>query len=228
MTFAGLRGMAPWAWAAMAVYAGWCGYAYWTLLSADAVYIWHLVLFGIAAVLFAFPRLLRPRGAIQARRVHFVLVSVGWSAFVAMPLATLLRDAGPGGVFTISLLWFGGCTALAFLWSWLLSRHAWRALPLFMVLGCIALAEPGLVLVRLAREHDWEAIGVLLPVLHATHALLLAPVANAYRKSFVGSRTPPPDAGAYALALVASAATFLFASALWFAVMRIVLSMVKS
>lgn len=211
---------APRAWLTGAAGVAWLAWAYSVLLDLDPVYRWHLPLYAITLVLTAFPRLLRPRGSIQPRPLHFVLTAVGWSVFVAMPLASLLRGANSANVFMICLLWFGGCTSLALTWSWLLRRHAWQGMPLFLVLGLVALTEPGFVLARLVAGHDWQTVAVLLPVLHAAHATLLFPVANAYRTALVPRGASPPGPAGYLLAITASGAAFLLGSLIWFALAR--------
>jgi hypothetical protein len=217
------RGLSRPAWALVALYAAAVVHAYANLLASHRIYFWHVGLFALSAVLFAFPRLIRPRGAIVARPAHFVVVGVIWSSFVAMPLATLLRGEGTANVFVTNLVWLGGCAALTGVWAWLLRWRAWHPLTLFMVIGCIAFAEPGLALLRLLAAGEWRDAALLFPVLHATHAALLAPVAAAYRRSFIGSATPSAAPAAIVVAIAASGATFLLASLAWLQLMRVVL-----
>lgn len=217
------RGLSRPAWALVALYAAAVINAYASLLSSHRIYLLHVVLFALSGVLFAFPRLIRPRGGIVARPVHFVVVGVIWSSFIAMPLATLLRGEGTANIFVTNLVWLGGCAALTGAWAWLLRWRAWHPLTLFMAIGCIALAEPGLALLRLMAAGEWRDAAMLFPVLHATHAALLAPVAVAYRRSFIGSVTPLASPAAVLVAIVASCAAFSLASLAWLQLMRVVL-----
>ncbi len=207
----------PWQ-IAVGLYAVWLAFAYAVLLRADSIYLWHFALFALAALLFAKPRLLRPRRG-PPRRAHFFLVGLIWSALVAMPLATLLRGDLHPNLIVNSALWLGGCGALVGAWMWLVSRWRWPALPLYFVAGAIALAEPGFVVVRSAQQGAWSGLLVLLPVLHATHACLVAPVANAYREAF-SDAARPATGNTFAIGIVAACAAFLLGSAAWFTLLR--------
>jgi hypothetical protein len=207
----------PWQ-IAVGIYAAWLAFAYAVLLRADGIYLWHFALFALAALLFANPRLLRPRRG-PPRRAHFFLVGLVWSALVAMPLATLLRGDLHPNLIVNSALWFGGCGALVGAWMWLVSRWRWPAPPLYFVAGAIALAEPGFVVVRSVQHGAWSGLLVLLPVLHATHACLVAPVANAYRDAF-SDATRPATGGAFVTGIVLGTAAFLFGAAAWFAIVK--------
>lgn len=211
---------APWR-VALGGYALWLAFSYATLLSADRIYLWHFALFAIAALLFARPRLLCPRRG-APRRAHFFLVGLVWSALVAMPLATLLHGDLHPNLLVNAGLWLGGCGALVGAWLWLVGRWRWPTLPLYFVSGAIALAEPGFVVIRSAQEGAWSGLLVLLPVLHATHACLVAPVANAYRECF-GTADRPATGGAYAIGAIVTAAAFVLGTAAWFALLRGVL-----
>ena len=223
MQAAARPGLSHPAWVLLIVYAAAVVHAYANLLASHRIYFWHLALFALSGLLYAFPRLIRPRGGVVARPAHFIMVGVIWSSFVAMPLATLLRGEGTANIFVTNLVWLGGCAALTGLWAWLLRWRAWHPVTLFMVIGCIAIAEPGLALLRVLARGEWRDAALLLPVLHATHAALLAPVAAAYRRSFIGSATPQPTGPAIGIAIVASAGTFLIASLAWLQLMRAVL-----
>ena len=207
--------------AALGLHGLWLVWAYAQLLGTDRAYLWHLLLFGLCGLALAFPKLLQPRGGVRPRRIHFVLVAVVWSTLVATPLAMLM----PGGRWeTLALgiaTWFGSHAALAGLWAWLLSRHVWPAWLIWVVTGSAALAEPQLLLVRLAAAGDGPALATLAPVLHAAYAALLAPVAVAYRQALAPAGAAAPGPGRVALAAVASVTTALLANALWFSLLRL-------
>lgn len=205
-----------------ALYTLWLAGAYAVLLSADRVYLWHGALYALTALLLWKPAWLRPRRARTPRIAHFVVVGTVWSALVAMPLATLLRGDLHSNLLVNALLWLGGCAALAGAWAWLLTRWRWSLPALLAISGLIALAEPGFVVIRSLQHGGASGMLVLLPVLHATHACLVAPVANAYRDAFAPADARP-GGGAIALAIVAPMAAFLLGSAAWFTLLRRVL-----
>lgn len=202
----------------------WLAAAYVILFDANPAYAWHLVLFGVTGLLVWRPRLILPRGNIRVRTVHFVLIAIVWSSLVAMPLATLLRgDLNPNMLVNAGL-WLGGMGAIAGAWAWLLRRYRWHTLDIFLVAGLLALTEPSFALLQLARTGQWGALAVLLPVLHATHACLIAPVANAYRGALARPGASAPGWKGWILAVVLDAVAFTLGTAAWFWVVRGVLT----
>lgn len=202
----------------------WLAAAYVILLDANPAYAWHLALYALAALLAWRPQLILPRGGIRPRTAHFVLIAIVWSSLIAMPLATLLRgDLNPNMLVNAGL-WLGGMGAIAGVWAWLLRRYRWHTLDLFLVAGLLALTEPSFALLQLARTGQWGAAAVLLPVLHATHACLIAPVANAYRGALARPGASAPGWKGWILAVVLDAVAFTLGTAAWFWLARRVLT----
>ena len=204
---------------ALGLGALWLAFAYAILLDASTRYAWHFLLYGLSALLLWKPALIRPRG--KARRstaLHFTVVAILWSALIAMPIATLLRGDLHSNLVVNSLLWLGGCGALAGTWAWLLRRYRWSLARLWIVTGLLALTEPGHVLIRAATHGEWGGVFVLFPVLHTAHACLVLPIANAYRDSLPTASAQAPRLAGSVLAWVAAGAAFLVGTGLWLAV----------
>lgn len=203
--------------AALGLAAIWTLFAYGVLLAASLRYAWHFLLFALTALLLWKPFLLRPRGTIRPTPLHFAMVAVAWSAFVAMPIATLLRGDLHPNLLVNSALWLGGCLALAAVWTWLLRRYRWSLARLWFVTGLLCLMEPGHVLIRAAMHGEWGGVFVLFPVLHTTHACLVLPVANAYRTTLARPSTQEPGLAGGIVAWLAAGLAFLLGTGLWLA-----------
>ena len=100
-------------------------------------------------------------------------------------------------------------------------------MPLFFAAGALILAEPGFVVIRAAQQGAWTGLLVLLPVLHATHACLVAPVANAYREA-LGAKASPLNGRAIAEAILVPIVAYLAGSVLWFEAARFALKTIVS
>lgn len=193
------------------------GYAY--LLRTDTVYLWHVPLYVLCAVFFWKPWLLRPFRGAKPNPLHFVLVTTLWSLWVARPLASLLHGDLHPDLLINSLFWIGGSVALAVAWTWLLRRYAWSTEGILVVSAALALTEPGYVIVRMMQEGMWGTLLWSLPILFATHAALVAPVASAYRRSWVGTQTPTPGARGLLLGFAVTSVAFLLGNLGWFALL---------
>ncbi|MBI1396772.1 MAG: hypothetical protein GC151_12385 [Betaproteobacteria bacterium] len=215
-----LRALSPIPLVAVLLYGAWMTFSYVILLDANPAYIWHFVLYGLTGVLVWQPQLVRPRRGRRGRPAHFVLVSVVWGTLVAMPFATMLQGALGQHPVATALLWIGGLGALACVWAWLLYRYRWKTVPIFVVAGLVAITEPAFALVRLGATGQWGSLLVLLPVLHAVHACLIAPIANAYREELPRADARAPGLKGYALASLLCAAGFLGGTAAWFWTVR--------
>lgn len=193
------------------------GYAF--LLRTDIVYLWHAPLYALCALFFWKPWLLRPFRNVKPTPVHFVLVATVWSLWVARPLASLLHGDLHPDLLINSLFWIGGSLALSVAWVWLLRRYAWTTGAIVVVAAGLALTEPGYVIVRMAQEHMWSTLLWSLPILFATHAALVAPVAHAYRRTWAGVQTPAPGPRGMLLALAVTSVAFMVGNLLWFALL---------
>ncbi len=193
------------------------GYAF--LLRTDVVYLWHAPLYALCALFFWKPWLLRPFRHVKPTPVHFVLVATVRSPCVARPLASLLHGDLHPDLLINSLFWIGGSLALAAAWAWLLRRYAWSTGPIVVVAAGLALTEPGYVIVRMAQERMWSTLLWSLPILFATHASLVAPVASAYRRTWAGMQTPAPGARRMLIALAGTSVVFMIGNLLWFALL---------
>lgn len=194
------------------------GYVY--LLRTDWIYLWHVPLYALCALFLWKPHWLRPRGMVRPKSAHFVLTAMAWSLWVARPLASLLHGDLHPDLLINSLFWIGGTLALAGTWAWLLHRYAWSTAAIFVASAFLTLTEPGYVLIRMAGANMWEPLFMTSPVLIAAHATLVAPVANAYRESWVHSETAPPGIGGIALGAVLTAVAFTLGNLTWFFLLR--------
>lgn len=202
---------------ALGLYVLWLAFAYAVLLDASTQYAWHFLLYGLVALLMWKPGLVRPRGRARPTPMHFATVGVLWSALVAMPFATLLRGDLHPNLVVNSLLWLGGCGALVGAWTWLLRRYRWSMMRLWMVTGMLALTEPGHVLIRAASHGEWSGVFVLFPVLHAVHACLVLPIANAYRDSLATATAREPRLAGSVVAWLVAGLAFLVGNGVWLA-----------
>jgi len=223
--FAGPQLSRPWI-AALVVYGLWLAWSYVVLLQSSPVYAWHFALYAIVALLHFRPQWIRPRRGLP-KRIHFGLVTVLWLSLVGRPLASLGRGDLHPDLLVNAALWLGGSIALAAAWLWLIVRWHWQPLPLFFVAGTLAFAEPGFVVIRAIQAGAWTGLLVLLPVLHASHACLVAPVANAYRDALGANATPLTGRG-IAAATAVPVAAYLAGSLLWFEAVRFALKTVVS
>lgn len=210
----------PWI-AVLVVYALWLAWSYVVLLRSSPVYVWHFALYAFVAVLHFRPQWIRPRRG-KPKRIHFGLVTVLWISLVARPLASLGRGDLHPDLVVNAALWLGGSIALAAAWLWLIVCWRWKPLPLFFIAGMLAFAEPGFVVLRAVQAGAWTGLFVLLPVLHATHACLVAPVANAYRDA-LGTEASPLNRAGIAAAIALPIVAYLAGSVLWFEVARFAL-----
>lgn len=216
-----------WPWiGALVVYGLWLAWSYGVLLISSPLYVWHVGLYAIVALLIFRPRWIRPRRG-SSKRIHFGLVAVLWISLVGRPLASLGRGDLHPDLLVNAGLWLGGSIALAAAWGWLMVRWRWRPLPLFFIAGTLAFVEPGFVVIRAIHAGAWAGLFVLLPVLHATHACLVLPVVHAYREA-LGTEAVPLDGRGIAAAIALPIAAYLAGSVLWFEAMRFALKTVVS
>jgi hypothetical protein len=219
---------------AWTLFALWLGAAYAVLLSADRRYLWHLALYALCALVAWRPQWVRPRRG-GGRPWQQWLVTTAWSAFVALPLALLLRgDLHPVLVLN-SVLWVGGCAALAVVWTRALRLRTWSWPTLLVATGLVGLFEPGFVIAKSVATAQWSGVFVLTPVLFATHAALVAPIVAAWRTQpsvrvdADGHRVvSPPTAGLGAVLVAAGTGgiAFLLGSLAWLAAARVAIERV--
>lgn len=216
-----------WPWiGALVVYGLWLAWSYSVLFISSPLYVWHVGLYAIVALLLFRPQWIRPRRG-SAKRIHFGLVAVLWISLVGRPLASLGRGDLNSDLLVNAGLWLGGSIALAAAWVWLMIRWRWRPLPLFFIAGTLAFVEPGFFVIQAIQARAWAGLFVLLPVLHATHACLVLPVVNAYREA-LGTEGAPLDGRAIAAATALPTVAYLAGSVLWIKAVRFALTTVAS